>query len=295
MAKLVGIPLEDVLKALEVLQGPDQFSKNPEHEGRRLERTSEGFKVLNYCHYRARDYSMSRDAIRKREWRERAKEHGRDKRRDIVPPLSGHSASASVLCSSVSSSSKRKNKKQKSGYPFGFEQFWNVYPNKTAKVKAVEAWRRIDPQPDQALVDSMLAALEWQRQSEAWLKEGGKYIPHPATWLNGKRWDDECKGAVSKPDYSTWDVLNQNADQREAAQLGRPTGSRAIGQRPFQREGEVEAQAAAELAQDDDAGPETDAQRLEKLTARLGALPANDERRTIFNREIERLRGGIEQ
>ena len=28
-------------------------------------------------------------------------------------------------------------------------------------------------------------------KTKDWLKENGKYIPFPATYLNGKRWEDE--------------------------------------------------------------------------------------------------------
>ena len=44
---------------------------------------------------------------------------------------------------------------------------------------------------DSALLDKLLNALERQKQSPAWKKDGGQYIPHPATWLNGHRWEDE--------------------------------------------------------------------------------------------------------
>jgi len=33
----------------------------------------------------------------------------------------------------------------------------------------------------------------WSK-SEQWTKDNGQYIPHAATWLNGRRWEDELKG-----------------------------------------------------------------------------------------------------
>ena len=47
-------------------------------------------------------------------------------------------------------------------------------------------WERHEPP-----IDAVLAALEWQVQQPAWTKDGGAYIPHPATWLNGARWEDQ--------------------------------------------------------------------------------------------------------
>jgi len=41
----------------------------------------------------------------------------------------------------------------------------------------------------------MIAAVKDQAETEVWTKEGGKFIPHPATWINGRRWEDEIKVA----------------------------------------------------------------------------------------------------
>ena len=40
-------------------------------------------------------------------------------------------------------------------------------------------------------IDVLLSAISNQKKSEQWRRDGGKYIPHPTTWLNGKRWEDE--------------------------------------------------------------------------------------------------------
>ncbi len=74
-------------------------------------------------------------------------------------------------------------------YPTAFEAFWAAYPRKVGKGAALKAWRRISA-PASAL-PAMLTALEWQRESEQWQRDGGQYIPHPATWLNQSRWEDE--------------------------------------------------------------------------------------------------------
>ena len=70
-----------------------------------------------------------------------------------------------------------------------FERFWAAYPNKKAKERARRAWAKLCP--DLALCRVMAAALERAKQSPEWRKDGGAYIPHPATWLNGRRWEDE--------------------------------------------------------------------------------------------------------
>ena len=45
--------------------------------------------------------------------------------------------------------------------------------------------------PDAALVEDMLRALDWQKRLPEWTKDGGQFIPYPATWLNARRWEDE--------------------------------------------------------------------------------------------------------
>lgn len=70
-----------------------------------------------------------------------------------------------------------------------FDSFWTVYPKKTAKQAALKAWNKL--KPDEALVAEILRSLEIQKTSPQWTKEKGQFIPCPATWLNGRRWEDE--------------------------------------------------------------------------------------------------------
>ena len=65
----------------------------------------------------------------------------------------------------------------------GFNEFWNSYPTKTGKDKALSAWKKKKPN-----VDEVLNALVWQIESDKWRKG---YIPNPATYINEGRWKDE--------------------------------------------------------------------------------------------------------
>lgn len=67
-----------------------------------------------------------------------------------------------------------------------FDTFWHNYPRKVAKVAALKAWQKI--KPDAALVQQMLDAVLLQRYNPSWTEP--RFIPHPATWLNGARWTD---------------------------------------------------------------------------------------------------------
>ena len=67
-----------------------------------------------------------------------------------------------------------------------FDKFWEAYPRKVGKAKAEAAFLKVT-----VGIDVLLAAIEQQKKSAQWQKEDGQFIPHPATWLNGKRWEDQ--------------------------------------------------------------------------------------------------------
>ncbi len=79
-----------------------------------------------------------------------------------------------------------------------FDRFWNAYPKKKGKESARRAWDKL--RPDVALCRVMAEALERQKRSREWRKEGGQFIPYPATWLNGRRWEDEEDKPDSTPE-----------------------------------------------------------------------------------------------
>ena len=70
-----------------------------------------------------------------------------------------------------------------------FECFWDSYPKKIGKTKAKQVFEKINPNDD--LVDKMIAKVEEYKLTNQWLKDNGQFIPHPTTWLNQGRWEDE--------------------------------------------------------------------------------------------------------
>jgi hypothetical protein len=77
----------------------------------------------------------------------------------------------------------------------GFEEFWNLYPKKQGKQKALDAWNKLEIGDELLVV--ILKAVASHSQSQQWVKDNGQYIPLPATWLNQKRWEDQLEAAVS--------------------------------------------------------------------------------------------------
>ena len=70
-----------------------------------------------------------------------------------------------------------------------FNEFYSNYPKKLKK-QDVKKWFKKN-KPSNELFSSMMNSLEQFRASKEWQKDGGQYIPHPSTWLNQKRWEDE--------------------------------------------------------------------------------------------------------
>lgn len=69
-----------------------------------------------------------------------------------------------------------------------FSAFWEAYPKKQAGEDAKKAFLEIAP--DESTFDAILAAIERQKERKEWQKNGGQFIPLPASWLNAKRWED---------------------------------------------------------------------------------------------------------
>lgn len=95
--------------------------------------------------------------------------------------------------------------------PSPFEAFWAAYPKKKAKDDAQRAWDK--RRPDAALLALMLHALDSQRRSPDWLRESGRFIPFPATWLNRGQWTD-----TAAPDSSLSETARYNLQATEEAE-----------------------------------------------------------------------------
>lgn len=76
-----------------------------------------------------------------------------------------------------------------------FERFWDAYPRKTAKKDAEKAWGKI---PAHKLLDVIEAI---KRHVLMWKQQGTEkqFIPYPASWLRGERWNDEIELAPEMP------------------------------------------------------------------------------------------------
>ena len=185
IARLSNVTIESTHNALELFQRPDAHSKTPDNDGKRIAPAPGGWLVLNHENYRLHDY-IQRDKSRERVRRFREK-HNKRNIGNVTVTLPSASASASVSVSSPKGDCKGE-----------FDSFWKAYPRKIGKKNALKAWQRAGDKPG---IDEIIKSIGAQKRSQQWQKDGGDFIPHPATWLNQGRWADElCR--QSKPHYT---------------------------------------------------------------------------------------------
>lgn len=98
---------------------------------------------------------------------------------------------------------KNKEKISKKECECYFEKFWNAYPRKVGKAIAFKSFEKLKVNAE--LLDKMLKAIEVQKKTDQWQDE--RYIPHPSTWLNQQRWNDEVK-ISNKQGYIQRDEVN---------------------------------------------------------------------------------------
>jgi predicted phage replisome organizer len=88
----------------------------------------------------------------------------------------------------------KKTGKREMNYSDDFILFWKEYPNKVGKDAAWKAWKSRNGNIPH--LEYILSALSLQKQSSQWKKDGGQFIPNPATWINQGRWQDEIKQPI---------------------------------------------------------------------------------------------------
>jgi hypothetical protein len=82
----------------------------------------------------------------------------------------------------------------------GFDEFWLAYPKKAGKGAAEKAWEKMSPD-----LTVVLKSLSEHKTCDQWTRDNGKFIPHPATWLNQKRWEDEVEVKNTNTKYAKYD------------------------------------------------------------------------------------------
>lgn len=195
------IPLEIIEKGLRELEEPDPESRSPAAEGRRIVRLDEGrswgWSIVNYEHYRKiRTQEERRDYHRDYARRRRAKaknivntsQHVNTEYTESTNSSKQNAVSSKQLnpCSSATPNERVG--------PFiselqarSFDEFWKFYWRRVAKKEAQKAYAK--GVKSTKAHQKVMAALN-QQAPQMLTREPDKR-PHPATWLNQERWNDE--------------------------------------------------------------------------------------------------------
>ncbi len=198
LADVARVELTQCEDALQRLASPDQYSRSQEYEGRRIKVVDGGWLILNYLKYRGESKA---DRIAQQN-RDRQKKF-RDKNNVSPVSVTLHNAN-NAQSESESESDKNKSKKIKkpTEYSKYFLEFWKAYPLKKGKGAAYKAWLNSDIQDNVGQAE-IIVSINQQTTEKARLKADNKFCPewpHPATWLNQRRWEDETTMTDNEPE-----------------------------------------------------------------------------------------------
>ncbi len=74
-------------------------------------------------------------------------------------------------------------------YSDDFLYFWKEYPKKVGKGDAFKKWKKAKlTNTDKT---DIMNALNWQKKSDRWRNDYGRFIPNPSTYISQRRWEDE--------------------------------------------------------------------------------------------------------
>ncbi len=101
-----------------------------------------------------------------------------------------------------------------------FTIFWAKYPRKVSKQEAFKAWKNLTKKAQKAATDAIDAHRDY------WLKTDREKdkIPHAATWLRGKRWEDEVNFTpvaqdVAQKKFHETERKNAETERKKEAEM----------------------------------------------------------------------------
>jgi len=173
LARMARIDLEKAQDAIRVLSSPDPAAPAGDlEEGRRIVACPTGWKIVKWTEYR----DLAKSSM-KREANAGYQETHREKNRKQPEAVDAPPAQGNITAHDP------------------FDLFWLAYPLKKGKEDARKAFVKA---LKKTKVETILAAVAEQQGWPEWKKEDGKFIPHPATWLNRGGWADEAAPGPDK-------------------------------------------------------------------------------------------------
>lgn len=148
--------------------------------------TSNGY-IHKRCDAEIADYRHRQERSR-----QNGKGGGRPKNQGEKPSRFPAGSQQEPIGNPAATQPKANQNQNQNNTSVGFMEFWQAYPRKVGKGAAEKAWAKASPD-----LQAVLTALAWQTKQDGWTKDGGAFIPHPGTYLNQRRWEDEKPAATS--------------------------------------------------------------------------------------------------
>lgn len=174
LASIFRVTVDQMRSALAKFEGPDPDSRTKDNDGRRIEPMDGGWLLLNHAKHRE-------------------KKDPEIRRKQVREAVARHRAKANNVINSVNNvinvSQSKPKSEVRSQITEDFNTFWSVYPRKVKKKEALKVWKTLSPDAD--LFEKIMSSLKAQVAGVDWQKDNGTFIPHPTSWLRGRRWEDE--------------------------------------------------------------------------------------------------------
>lgn len=190
-----GKPLPDIDKKLSRIAGL------AEDEWARIRPELEEFFDIEDGEWRHKRIDAELDAVRSKS--EKAREAGKASAKqrlskrsaNVEQPLNERSTDVQPSDADTEQSKKNPPTPQ-GGEPADdeFGAFWAVYPKRVGKTPAQRAWNRLKISEREHAVRDVQARIRGDPQ---WLRDGGQFVPNPATYLNQRRFDDDWQAKAN--------------------------------------------------------------------------------------------------
>lgn len=202
IAARTRVPLEIVSRAITKLEEPDNRSRSPDYDGRRLIRLNDhrdwGWTIVNYVRYREIRNKVDRKEYMRNYMREKRPSRSKERLTKVntVVNLANQvntSPSSSPSCTQeergVGKGDAVSVHVVQAANPNGcieeFSRFWEAYPLKQSRIEAERAFVEVKAW---LFLPAILAAIQAQRTWDKW-KRG--FIPKPSNWLREMAWMDQ--------------------------------------------------------------------------------------------------------
>jgi len=193
LAACIGTDIQDIRNAIGYLCQPDPDSRNQEEDGRRLMHlVGLQYQVVSFEKYRL----MRSEDDRRAYMRDYMRDYRSGKQkglREFTSPNGKHELAMLAEAEAEAEAIKDLAENGREPDPVltitPFERFWKAYPRKAKKPAAQKAFMALSP--TERTLRQILTAIDKAKESPQWKDGGGKYIPHPATWINNRCWEDE--------------------------------------------------------------------------------------------------------